>query len=41
MSEVTIADLQRLYVPPAEAIQKAVLPHLIALYHTSVRNDLY
>src|SRR3954447_17998160 len=36
MSEVTIADLQRLYVPPAEAIQKAVLPHLIAFHEAYI-----
>ncbi|WP_407160685.1 MSMEG_1061 family FMN-dependent PPOX-type flavoprotein [Bradyrhizobium sp. STM 3557] len=32
MSEVTIAELQQLYEPPAEAIQKAVLPHLVPFH---------
>jgi PPOX class probable FMN-dependent enzyme len=36
MSEVTLADLQRLYAPPAEAIQRAVLPHLIPFHEAYI-----
>lgn len=36
MSDVTAADLQRLYAPPAEAIQKAVLPHLIPFHEAYI-----
>lgn len=36
MSHVTAADLQRLYAPPAEAIQKAVLPHLIPFHEAYI-----
>lgn len=36
MSEVTVADLQRLYSPPAEAIQKAVLPHLVPFHEAYI-----
>jgi len=36
MSEVTVADLQQLYAPPAEAIQRAVLPHLIPFHEAYI-----
>lgn len=36
MSEVTVADLQQLYAPPAEAIQKAVLPHLVPFHEAYI-----
>jgi PPOX class probable FMN-dependent enzyme len=36
MSEVTVADLQRLYAPPSEAIQKAVLPHLVPFHQAYI-----
>jgi len=36
MSEVTAADLEQLYAPPAEAIQRAVLPHLIPFHQAYI-----
>jgi PPOX class probable FMN-dependent enzyme len=36
MSEVTIADLQQLYAPPAEAIQRSVLSHLIPFHEAYI-----
>jgi len=36
MSSVTNTDLDRLYLPPSEAIQKAVLPHLISFHEAYI-----
>lgn len=36
MSEVTVADLQQLYAPPAESIQRSVLPHLIPFHEAYI-----
>jgi PPOX class probable FMN-dependent enzyme len=36
MSEVTVADLQQLYAPPAGSIQRSVLPHLIPFHEAYI-----
>lgn len=36
MSDITDADLDRLYAPPAEAIQRAVLPHLMPFHQAYI-----
>lgn len=36
MSDVTGTDLDQLYAPPAEAIQRAVLPHLIPFHEAYI-----
>jgi PPOX class probable FMN-dependent enzyme len=36
MSDITIADLQQVYLPPSEAIQRSVLPHLIPFHEAYI-----